>query len=148
MHFCYYQNTKSSGKKSHICALIAFELMFVCVLFVVKENSKLWEISLRWYEFPLMPYCNPDKVLSLKKKYKQVWWQFLLWLYFIAWWMVKNTIHTLYRTYNIHCNYCCIFLSSARKIMSTCQKICRQHARWLSTCKIIMLIMLTSYKYI
>lgn len=65
MHFCYYQNTKSRGN-SLICALIAFELLFVCVLFVVKENSKLCEVSLRWFEFPLMPYCNQDKVLSLK----------------------------------------------------------------------------------
>lgn len=52
---------------SLICALIAFELLFVCVLFVVKENSKLCEVSLRWYEFPLMPYCNLDKVLLLTK---------------------------------------------------------------------------------
>lgn len=37
--------------------------------------------------------------------------------------MVKNTIDTLYMTYNIYCNYCGIFLSPARKIMSTCQMI-------------------------
>lgn len=35
----------------------------------------------------------------------------------------KNTIDTLYMTYNIYCNYCGIFLSPARKIMSTCQMI-------------------------
>lgn len=72
MHFCYYHNTNLGGNFL-ICALIAFELMFVCVLYVVKENRKPCEVSLRWYEFPRMPYCNPDKVLSLKKnKNKQM----------------------------------------------------------------------------
>lgn len=137
MHFSYYQN---------ICVLIAFELLFVC-LFVVccqRKQQTMWSFfTMVWVSTYALLHPRYS-IATQKKKYKQVWWQLLLWLYFIAWWMVKNTIHTLYRTYNIHCNYCCIFLSSARKIMSTCQKIC-QHARWLSTCKIIMWIMLTSY---
>lgn len=118
--------------------------LLVCCL-LSKKTANYVKFLYDGMSFHLCPtasqiqYCHPKK-----KKYKQVWWQFLLWLHFIAWWMVKNTIHTLYMTYNIHCNYCCIFLSSARKNMSTCQKIC-QHARWFSTCKIIMWIMLTSY---
>lgn len=144
MHFCYYQNTKSRGKFP-ICALIAFELMFVCVLFVVKENSKLWEVSLRWYEFPLMPYCNPDKVLSLKKKIKIKTSLMTVSFMTLFYSMVNGKKYNSYTIYDLYIVIIAAYFCPLQdKNMSTCEKCC-QHARWLSTCKIIMLIMLTSY---